>query len=62
MTPRHPGERGAAADVRCLCGGLLARWKGGALELKCRRCKRMLLIPQDQIAGFALRPCDEEEP
>jgi hypothetical protein len=62
MTVRGPGEGSPARDVRCLCGGLLARWKGGALELKCRRCKRTLLIPQTQIAGLAPRPSDPEGP
>jgi phage FluMu protein Com len=34
----------AAADCRCLCGSLLARWVDGAVELKCRRCKRTLRV------------------
>ncbi len=32
-------------DCRCLCGSLLARVVGDRVELKCRRCKRTLLIP-----------------
>ena len=32
-------------DCRCLCGNLLARVVGDRVELKCRRCKRTLLIP-----------------
>ncbi len=28
-------------DVRCGCGSLLARVVDGAIELKCRRCKRI---------------------
>jgi len=40
-TNRHPhGD-----DCRCLCGNLLARVVGDRVELKCRRCKRTLLIP-----------------
>ncbi|MFZ5895646.1 MAG: hypothetical protein ACOY0T_31605 [Myxococcota bacterium] len=31
--------------LRCVCGSLLARFVGGALELKCRRCKRIVSIP-----------------
>jgi hypothetical protein len=31
----------APGEVRCGCGSLLARVVGGALELKCRRCKRV---------------------
>ncbi|TFG97527.1 MAG: hypothetical protein E4H11_01830 [Myxococcales bacterium] len=29
-----------ANDCRCACGSLLARVVDGAVELKCRRCKR----------------------
>ena len=37
-----PGSApGARDDVRCGCGSLLARVVGGAVELKCRRCKRV---------------------
>ncbi|MDH3686302.1 MAG: hypothetical protein OEP95_08750 [Myxococcales bacterium] len=32
-------------DCRCLCGSLLARLVEGGVELKCRRCKRTMLIP-----------------
>jgi len=32
------------ADCRCLCGSLLARVIEGAVELKCRRCKRTLVV------------------
>ncbi|HEY6100791.1 MAG TPA: hypothetical protein VIW03_15240 [Anaeromyxobacter sp.] len=35
----------AAGEVRCGCGSLLARVVGGAVELKCRRCKRTWRIP-----------------
>jgi hypothetical protein len=49
-TQRVGSERGKAlhplgADCRCLCGNLLARVVGDRVELKCRRCKRTLLIP-----------------
>lgn len=32
---------GGCEDVRCGCGSLLARVVDGAVELKCRRCKRV---------------------
>lgn len=32
-------------DMRCLCGSLLARLVEGGVELKCRRCKRAVIIP-----------------
>lgn len=34
----------AESSVRCACGSLLARYVGGQVELKCRRCKRTVLI------------------
>lgn len=42
--PVH-GAAVAPCDVRCHCGSLLARRIGSSVELKCRRCKRTLLIP-----------------
>jgi phage FluMu protein Com len=37
--------RAARSDeLRCHCGHLLARWVGERLELKCRRCKRCILL------------------
>jgi hypothetical protein len=33
------------SDVRCGCGSLLARLVPGAVELKCRRCKRLWRVP-----------------
>ena len=33
---------GCSKDVRCECGTLLARKVGTRLELKCRRCKRIV--------------------
>ena len=38
------GRRG---DLRCCCGSLVARWVAGGLELKCRRCKRLVFVPFD---------------
>jgi hypothetical protein len=32
-------------DLRCGCGSLLARLVPGAVELKCRRCKRLWRVP-----------------
>ncbi len=43
----------AASDCRCDCGALLARVVAGAVELKCRHCKRIQLVP--------LEPSDEPE-
>jgi hypothetical protein len=37
----------AHEDLRCACGSLLARRVPGGVELKCRRCKRTVVIPLD---------------
>jgi len=34
-------------ELRCGCGSLLARVVARAVELKCRRCKRMWRVPLD---------------
>jgi len=31
--------------LRCACGSLLARQVPGGIELKCRRCKRTVVVP-----------------
>lgn len=41
----------AAGDCRCVCGALLTRWLPLGLELKCRRCKRALVVPWRDLAG-----------
>jgi phage FluMu protein Com len=32
-------------SLRCCCGSLLARLVPGGVELKCRRCKRHVILP-----------------
>jgi hypothetical protein len=45
----EPTERAGAQEEgaahRCSCGSLLARLVAGGVELKCRRCKRIVLLP-----------------
>ena len=38
----------SAQPLRCHCGNLLARLVPGGVELKCRRCKRRIVIPLEQ--------------
>jgi hypothetical protein len=47
LTPTLSGSRCTPADgdLRCHCGNLLARLVAGGVELKCRRCKRTVLVP-----------------
>ena len=44
-TPLDPHAALPADDCRCLCGNLLARLVEGGVELKCRRCKRTVVVP-----------------
>jgi len=34
-------------SLRCCCGSLLARIVAEGVELKCRRCKRQIVVPID---------------
>ena len=52
MEPRSENNRaknGASAkrstSLRCCCGSLLARVVEDGVELKCRRCKRHVVVP-----------------
>jgi hypothetical protein len=38
-------------DVRCHCGQLVARWSEQAIEIKCKRCRRLVKIAFDDIEG-----------
>lgn len=40
-------------DVRCRCGQLVARWGEQAIEIKCKRCRRVVKIAFDAIEGMA---------
>ena len=45
--PQKPRETAAAKPIdslRCSCGSLLARVVADGVELKCRRCKRQVII------------------
>jgi hypothetical protein len=62
MSPTHPPQDvpfpancgacgGTQGDdsVRCACGSLLARYTEAGVQLKCRRCKRTVVLP---VAGL----------
>jgi hypothetical protein len=54
VAPMGPPEVVAAADcpdLRCGCGNLLARRVEGGVELKCRRCKRTVVLPLEEGRG-----------
>jgi hypothetical protein len=44
---KKPAAERNPDDVQCLCGRLIARWVGGAIELRCQRCKRTLRLELD---------------
>lgn len=39
-------------ETRCECGQLIAKVRGQGLELKCKRCKRIIVIPFSSIKGW----------
>jgi len=50
-TPRP--ERPQDSETRCECGQLIAKVAEGGLELKCKRCKRIVVIPFSAIGGWS---------
>jgi phage FluMu protein Com len=51
-TPLSLDPSGAPQESRCLCGNLLARLRREGVELKCRRCKRVMVIPWNASATW----------
>jgi len=45
-------NRNESHEHRCLCGSLLARITAEGIELKCRKCKRLQVIPNSRIIGI----------
>jgi hypothetical protein len=43
----------AQHETRCACGQLIAKVVGEGLELKCKRCKRIVTIPFSSIEGWS---------
>ncbi|MSP38016.1 MAG: hypothetical protein EXR70_05955 [Deltaproteobacteria bacterium] len=54
---RNPVTLSAKAEksLRCGCGNLLARVVAEGVELKCRRCKRQVIIPFDTRSGVRIQ-------
>ena len=44
----------ASNDLRCTCGSLLARVMPNGVELKCRRCRRSVLVSLGADGRFTL--------
>ncbi|HKY73627.1 MAG TPA: hypothetical protein VJL88_17030 [Nitrospira sp.] len=45
-------ESAYVSETRCECGQLIAKVRGQGLELKCKRCKRIVIIPFNAIEGW----------
>lgn len=41
-------SRVSNADLRCHCGALMARVTPRGIELKCRRCKRVVVVAAER--------------
>jgi len=47
----EPGmKREDDKEARCDCGHLVAKLRRDGVELKCKRCKRLVLIPFEAMA------------
>jgi len=40
-----------ASEARCHCGQLMALLKKDGVELKCKRCKRLVFIPFTSLSA-----------
>ena len=47
------------SEARCECGQLIAKIRGDNLELKCKRCKRIVSISYSSLkeTEITLAPC-----
>lgn len=52
MSEKARSDPGHAEECRCLCGRLLARWVSDSIQLKCKRCRRIVTIPFTHIDGL----------
>ena len=42
--------------LRCICGNLVARLVPQGVELKCRRCKRYVIVPLESTSRKKIEP------
>lgn len=45
---RSDRPRETCEELRCACGSLLARLIPEGVELRCRRCKRLVVLPLEK--------------
>jgi hypothetical protein len=48
-------EAAGTSEVRCDCGRLLGRLVEGAFEIRCRRCRRLLVLSSRSQDGSGLK-------
>jgi len=54
VRPTTPMSHSAdCGETRCECGQLIAKVRGQGLELKCKRCKRIVVILFSSIKGWS---------
>lgn len=41
------------SEARCECGQLMAKLRQDGIELKCKRCRRIVLLPFSGIEGWS---------
>ena len=46
-----PANHEIPTELRCECGFLLCKLSEDAIEVKCRRCKRLVYVPVDDLPG-----------
>ncbi len=52
ITEARTVENYQMLEARCECGQLIAKICEQGLELKCKRCKRVVVIPFSSIEGW----------
>jgi phage FluMu protein Com len=61
-TTAGSGPRATGDDLRCVCGKLMARLTTQGIELKCGRCRRVVMIDWSQVRDDrAERSCPRPE-
>lgn len=58
---RWLGKKLIPAEARCECGQLVAKLRGGTLEVKCKRCKRIVTISYNRLKKHevTIAPCTQ---
>ncbi len=51
-----PAVEDRQSEARCHCGQLMAKLRREGIELKCKRCKRIVLIPFESIQNWESLP------